>query len=276
MADEVIIMPFREASEMVADVKVADVKSIFENPINEGKVIVVVEGQDDIDVYSKVMDNNAVRFYPDCNCDKHVIILNSLNRKYGNRLLAIKDADFDRLEGRVYSFSNLLLTDSHDLENMIVEECLSELSGDDAERCHSINLTEVYEELEDISYLKWYSHTCHLGINFSDIAVNTDLPSFFTAAVANTNNIVRVTLTDVAAFKNRHQGVPRKELCNGHDLLEVIYARAKAVKTTNYPKRPFFKRFRKAYPRIKFTSTSLFQAIRTWETTNDLSILIVA
>lgn len=99
MADGVVITSMREASEKVADAKVADVKSLFDTHINDGKVIVVVEGSDDKEVYQKVMDANTVCFYVDCNCDKHFVILDALNGRYDNRLLAIKDADFDRIEG---------------------------------------------------------------------------------------------------------------------------------------------------------------------------------
>ena len=60
MAEGAEIMSMREASELVPDVKVADVKSLFENPMNEGRVIVVVEGIDDESVYRKIVDENAV------------------------------------------------------------------------------------------------------------------------------------------------------------------------------------------------------------------------
>ena len=30
--------------------------------------------------------------------------------------------------------------------------------GDDAVRCKNIELETVYDELQDISYLKWYNH----------------------------------------------------------------------------------------------------------------------
>ena len=165
MADVVVISSMREASEKITDAKVADVKSLFDTHVNDGKVIVVVEGPDDKEVYQKVMDANAVCFYVDCNCDKHFVILNALNNKYGNRLLAIKDADFDRLDGTANPYPNMMLTDTHDMEGMIVSECLSELQGDDAVRCQGINLADIYVELEDVSYLKWFNHVNHYGIN---------------------------------------------------------------------------------------------------------------
>ena len=273
MAEEVVISSMREASEVAEDAKVADVKSLFDTHVNEGKVVLVVEGADDKEVYEKVTDASSVCIYVDCNCDKHLVILNALNSCYGNRLLAIKDADFDRLDGTLPPYSNLVLTDTHDMEGMIVEECLSELQGEDAERCENITLDDIYSELEDISYLKWFNHINHCGINFSDATLDLDIKAYFNACVANTNNVVGVSLADMYAFKGAHQGVSKKDLCNGHDLFERIYVRAKAAKVSNFAKKTFFRRLRRAYPGDKFITTSLYQDIRKWEAVNGYVVL---
>lgn len=273
MAEEVVISSMREASEVAEDAKVADVKSLFDTHVNNGKVVLVVEGADDKEVYEKVMDAASVCIYVDCNCDKHLVILKALNSRYGNRLLAIKDADFDRLDGTLPQYSNMVLTDTHDMEGMIVEVCLPELQGEDAERCKNINLEDIYSELEDISYLKWFNHTNHCGINFSDVTLDLDIAAYFNACVANTNNVVSVSLVDMYAFKAAHIGVAEKDLCNGHDLFERIYVRAKAAKVSNFAKKPFFRRLRRAYPGDKFVNTSLYQDIRKWETVNGHVVL---
>lgn len=276
MADGVVITSMREAAEKVTDAKVADVKSLFDTHVNDGKVIVVVEGQDDKEVYEKVMDVDTVCWYVDCNCDKHCVILDALNGRYGKRLLAIKDADFDRLEGIANPYPNLFLTDTHDIEGMIVAECLPELKGEDALRCQDIKLSEVYAELEDVSYLKWFNHANHYGINFSETTLDLDINAYFNACVAKTNNVVNATLSDMYAFKRTRFGVSKKELCNGHDIFERIYVRAKAANVTNYAKKPFFRRLRRAFPKDKFVTTVLFQSIKIWEVSNDQHILAVA
>ena len=273
MAEEVVIASMRDVSEVATDSKVADVKSLFDTHVNDGKVILIVEGPDDKEVYEKVTDATSVCFYVDCNCEKHFVILNELNSRYSNRLLAIKDADFDRLEGTQHPYSNLLLTDTHDMEGMIVEECLSKLQGEDADRCKGSNLSDIYSELEDISYLKWYNHTNHCGINFSGVTLDLNVTTYFNACVANTNNVVSVTLADMYAFKVAHQGVSEKELCNGHDIFERIYVRAHSVIVSNFPKKPFFRRLRRAYPKDKFVNTSLYHDIKAWETANGCVIL---
>ena len=276
MADGVVISSMREASESMMDVRVADVKALFDTHVNEGKVIVVVEGPDDMEVYGKLMRSEEVCFYVDSNCEKHFVILNALNGRYANRLLAIKDADFDRMEGTVHPYSNLVLTDTHDLEGMIVTECLPELQGEDADRCKSVFISDIYAELTDISYLKWFNHANHCGINFSDTALDVNVKSYFNACVSNSGKAVSVTLADMYDFKNAHVGAPEKELCNGHDILERIYVRARAAKVSNYAKKPFFKRLRRAYPTDKFVHTDLFHSIKSWGEANGHAILTVA
>lgn len=275
MVDEVVIASMHDASELVADAKVADVKALFDTHVNDGKVVLVVEGSDDKDVYEKVTDAAAVCIYVDCNCEKHLVILDALNSRYANRLLAIKDADFDRLEGVRHANSNLVLTETHDMEGMIVESSLPELNGEDAERCQGITLGEIYSELEDISYLKWFNHWSHCGINFSNVILDLNLETYFSACVENTDNVVSVTVEDIYAFKAAHQGVSEKELCNGHDIFERIYVRAHAAKKSNFAKKPFFKRIRKAYPKEQFVNTSLYRDIKAWEAISGNSILAV-
>lgn len=275
MAEEVVIASMRDASEMVTDAKVADVKALFDTHVNDGKVIVVVEGADDVDVFGKVMDAGSVCFYPDCNCDKHVVILSALNGRYENRLLAIKDADFDRLDGMSYPYVNLLLTDTHDMEGMIVADCLPRLQGDDAVRCQGITLVPIYSELEDISYLKWFNHATRSRLCFKGVIPDMVFTDYFNAVVANTDADVTVTIADVVFFKSQHPGAPEKDLCNGHDIFERVYVRAKAANVANFPKKPFFRRLRAAYPKEKFKNTSLFRAIRAWEVANSQAILAV-
>lgn len=272
-----MIGSMREASEAVTDSKVADVKSLFDTHVNEGKVIVVVEGDDDAVVYKKVMNAEAVCFYPDCDCDKHAVILDALNGRYGNRLIAIKDADFDRLEGITYPYPNLMLTDTHDLESMIVTDCLPELQGDDAARCAGVTITPIYGELEDISYLKWYNHSNHTCLIFKGIIPDMDFAAYFNTVVAKTSTkrAVTVTLADIESFKASNTGADEKQITNGHDIFERVYVQAKPTNGANFPKKPFFQRLRRAYPGDKFVNTALYQAIKSWEISNGVSILAV-
>lgn len=74
-----MIGAMRDVSEGATDAKVADVKALFDTHVNDGKVVLVVEGADDNEVYEKVMDAASVCIYVDGNYDKHFVILDALN-----------------------------------------------------------------------------------------------------------------------------------------------------------------------------------------------------
>ena len=213
MADGITLGPLRTVVSR-EDVAVASVKALFENEMNAEKVVVIVEGQDDVMVYGSFMREDRACIYPDGNCQKHFRILSSLNPYYGDRLLAIKDADFDRVESKSYCYDNLFLTDTHDLEGMILAGGLPELEGEDAVCCSMIEMEEIYAELEGVSYLKWYNHTKCLGINFSDTQLDTNVESYLCDAIAKTNNVINVRYDDYLAFVNDNPGVSLKEICN--------------------------------------------------------------
>ena len=80
MAEGVVIASMRDASEIASDAKVADVKALFDTHLNDGKVVLVVEGPDDKEVYEKVTDATSVCIYVDCNCEKHFVILDALKK----------------------------------------------------------------------------------------------------------------------------------------------------------------------------------------------------
>ena len=46
MAEEVVIASMRDATDVATDAKVADVKALFDTHVNDGKVVLVVEGSE--------------------------------------------------------------------------------------------------------------------------------------------------------------------------------------------------------------------------------------
>jgi len=139
-----------------------------------------------------------------------------------------------------------------------------------------VDLVEIFSELENISYLKWFNYHSGVGLNFGEVVLDLNLKDYFQSVVKHTNNDVTVTLADVADFKSRHEGVPKEQLVNGHDVFERVYSRARSYNKANFPKKPFFRRLRNAYPKEEFVNTSLFLDIKRWETANGKTIFAVA
>mgnify|MGYP004541116143 CR=1 FL=1 len=262
------------------DSKIATVIAILRSPVTDGKTVLIVEGADDVSVYSRFFSAQYVELYPDGCCDTHCRILKSLNPNYKARLAAIKDADFDRLNGKRSKYDNLFLTDGHDLENMILREGIPALViGEYRSRCNNIDLQEIHRGLEMISYLRWMNNDRDLCLNFKALSLATycvspyriDFERYLSDLLHESKRAsVSVTLSDVEVFAKSHYVNDMSDLTRGHDLLECIYIRAKDASAGNFPKKKFFKKIRDAYSVDMFSRTSLCHEICSYR--NDMLI----
>lgn len=238
---------------------------LLNNPQYAGRMIVIVEGDDDKTVYKEFFVEDTVLLHPDGNCDKHEIILNDLNPQYYKRLIAIKDADFDRLNSAVQKFRNLFISDTHDLEGMVLRDGIpTNLSDSDSYRCANVDVYIIKESLRDISLLKWYNNINSCGLNFRDVDVNIPIVDYWHRVVANTASSVSVTYEHFQRFVEDVLTVDLDELTNGHDLFERVYLQAKSADKSNFPKKQFFKRLRSTYTLERFKNTSLYASLVAW------------
>lgn len=267
-------MSLKEFDEKDTDACVATVRMLLFNHVHEGKVIVVVEGADDVTMYGQLFSAGQVCLYADGCCDKHVLILKELNGGYENRLIAIKDADFDRLNGTVYPYRNLLLTDTHDAEGMMLLHGLplKNLPEEDVKRCEAVDVAALKRELAPVSYLKWQNNKERLGLCFDKTTVNQDFAGYLQAVLANSRPDIVYTSEMHTAFRAAHPDADPDELTNGHDLLEKIYAVAQAADKANFPKKKFFRRVRASYRSSAFSATRLYTSLRAWETQQQIMI----
>ena len=253
------------------DSKIAAVLAILRSPVTDGKEVLIVEGADDVSVYSRFFTAQYVELYPDGCCGTHYRILKSLNPNYAARLAAIKDADFDRLNGTRPEYDNLFLTDGHDLENMILREGIpAPVIGEYRSRCNSIDLQEIHCGLAMISYLRWMNNDRDLCLKFKALSLATyyirpyriDFERYLADLLHESNRAsASVTHSDVEVFASRHHVNDMSDLTRGHDLLECIYIRAKEASAGNFPKKKFFRKIRDAYSVDMFSRTSLCHEI---------------
>lgn len=82
--------------------------------------ILVVEGDKDARVYNRFFNNTKCKITPSNGKDNAIKALAILEKSNFKGVLTIIDADFWRLDGIKPSSPHLLLTDTHDLENMIL------------------------------------------------------------------------------------------------------------------------------------------------------------
>lgn len=260
-----------------SDHQVAAVSMLLKSPVNHEKVIVIVEGHDDVDAYSAFFRNATTEFFPDGNCEKHAIILNQLNEKYSDRLLAIKDADFDHINSKSYSIQNLFLTDEHDMEGMVLKDGMPQSVVDKyPKRCGNICVEDVRKDIISVSYLRWMNNVSDIHLPFNSVRIynyyhpshttkldfDNYLNDLWTNYGTGTGKITfDVLKSSFNQFVEDNGGVDLGQLTRGHDLMECLYVIADSNGTHNFPKKKFFKEIRGSYSSDSFSRTRLCASI---------------
>lgn len=247
--------------------------------VNEGKAVVIVEGPDDVELYGRMYRNNNIIVLPVNSCRHIIEVLKALNPKgYSDRLLAIKDADFDHLNKTVHEYRNLFLTDYHDAE---ITEIESPETIDAAWNNHIKELNiplglkdEIYSELTELSMLKWYNYTNKTKISFKktkigssiDNSYHFDYDKYLKNLFSRDPNIGKQPDENILKkWKSDHDSmVVCTQITNGHDFIELLLHKAKQYTHGNITTKVFAKTIRDNYPITVYKKTNMAQNIEHW------------
>lgn len=270
---------------------------VMERAGSPNKTLLLLEGEDDRFVYKNFIDKAKCDFiicYSSTALIKGISIVNS---KGGiNGYLGIKDADFDKLNN--FHESNILVTDGHDLENMICQsQALDNFvesrllvdsknnKGIDSNLMHAIN-KDIRERLFYIGgilgYIQWI-----VIQNFREIEIkNAELLE------ENLDNQCHINLESCVRYlKKKHNFLdeskysedefieltsqyPYHMCCNGHILVFLLERHLfkkitkKYLKDERKPGTLVSQNLLLAYNYEIFQKSQLFNEIRRWENQN--------
>jgi hypothetical protein len=218
-------------------------------------------------------------------------ILKILDESGFRGALGIVDADFDLLESLPEDSPNVVRTDTHDLEAMMLakggfEKLLNEYTSDE-------KLPKFIKEHGDVrkivlaagmqvGYLRWVSQRKNLNLSFSNIKFGNFLDKEtlqfdvrkFIQEVKNKSQAQALKSEDLqqqilAQQNDRHDPW---QVCCGHDLMEILaLAFCKAIGTFNANEvtiDTLERSLRLAYEASWFPQTNLYREIQAWETGN--------
>lgn len=248
----------------------------------------IVEGDTDARLYKNLVDSTKCLVENANSKDKAVAALNILEKDNFAGVLAIVDADFWILEGTVPSSPSLLLTDTHDLETMLLqspalEKVLSEHGSAEKIIKFSKNIRQnLLESGKQIGYLRWASLRFDFSLKFEDLAFNkfvdretlaVDLAKLIQTIKAHSQ---KHSLLD-KEIQNKLESLVDEShdiwyVCCGHDIICILsIGLCKALgscNSKNVEPNILEKDLRLAYERSYFSKTKLYSKIQNWEQAN--------
>jgi hypothetical protein len=248
----------------------------------------IAEGDTDSRVWKNLVDSTKCCVENAYNKDKAVKVLNILEKENFAGVLAIVDADFWILEGTVPSSPNLLLTDTHDLETMLLkspalEKLLLEHGSEQKIKDFAKDIRHtLLESAKVIGYLRWASLKFDYYLKFEDLAFKKFVEEG--TLVLNKSDLIK-TVKD----KSQKPGLDERKIqqkmdslttttqdmwyvCCGHDMIGILsIALCKALgscKPQKVEPNVLEQDLRLAYESSYFCKTQLYAAIQQWEKNN--------
>ncbi len=252
----------------------------------------LVEGFTDARVYRNFVKDGDCQIVIANNKDNAIQVLGILERDRVAGILAIVDADFDRLEGRQPLSPNLHFTDTHDLETLILqspafEKVLAEFGSENKLAAFaSSQRDDIRSALLKVGshpgYLRWHSLRQQLNLKFESLTFSKFVDNSTLAidaaklvkTVKDHSNAHHLNETEIREQVRQLQDENHDlwQVCCGHDLVEILSVGLRKTLCSNDTKQVepeiISRALRLAYEFVHFCATQLYAAIQGWEQLN--------
>lgn len=269
-------------------------------PGNQFRSFLLVEGDTDRNFYRTFTDTNKCQITIVYSKSTALQVVSILEKEALPGILAIVDADFDILEGKLPESRNVLFTDAHDLETMIMksfalERVLIEFGSEEKiEKIFKSTKKDVRTLLLEcgmtIGYLRWVSLRENLALKFEGL-------EFAQFLKKDALHIEQLQCIQVVKNKSQRHNIADTQLeayiqdlrddthdpwhvCCGHDLVRILSIGLRKIIGTWDPKdvRPDNRErcFRLVFDHLCFYKTQLYPSIRQWKKANTPFIILAS
>lgn len=274
--------------ETEAEILVAGIRLNIQHP-NHKEVIIVVEGEDDEKALKKFFNVQAVEFTCATNCSivKDAMLIVSTDKQLKDCVIGIKDADFDHIKKISYNIANLMITDTHDMETLMLTPKVCECICWETIKEEYPNLSfDAMTSLKNLSYLRYYNDKIILngkgsdkdGITFKKTKICKLIPNNQPVNVEDVlkhvklaGNSEKTSFPDLEKMNQFIQQNPIDDdelflFTNGHDLVTVIrnILHSKAKKAKEYGEIAIAALIRAHFSKEEFEKTNLYKSIDNW------------
>ena len=265
--------------------KIAELQMMLSNDANKDKCLLLVEGADDRKFYSQFVDDKHIVISVLDGCFYMPQILSSANEKptLSNRVLGIKDSDFDFCIEKDYGIDNLFTTDTHDWETMVMsEECENHVAIEALGRKEGGLFAKVMSDLTDYSYVKFFNEVevCGKnldGIRFRGFSISRVYDGYNPCCIGqclselkkygNNSSLAHFpSLEAVEQFKQDHLNLNLSHLTCGHDVIHGIVCRLTFLKGSSpeIGAADIGSLFRASCTMDFFKQTNLYKEVLNW------------
>lgn len=252
----------------------------------------LVEGRSDKMFYERFVDKKHCQLIvtsgKPSSKQRAIEILEILEKSHFEGILAIVDADFDYLLNLFQSSPNILRTDTHDLESMIIkspalEKVVNEFGSEE-------KMTKFNRDIRgtllktgiSVGYLLWTSQRDRLNLTFDGIKFNRfvdekTLQIDELKMIREVNNKSQSCLLEDIDLQKKLTNYKSSshdpwQVCCGHHLVEILSISLRNLLGSNKVVDVEFNRLeislRLAYEEVYFQQTQLYSDIRIWESNN--------
>jgi Protein of unknown function (DUF4435) len=248
----------------------------------------LVEGSSDKIFYERFVDKLVCELEIATGKIRVINVLEILDKSNFSGVLGIVDADFDLLESLSHNSPNLLLTDTHDLETMLInspalDKVVREFGSEEKIAKFGTNVRTVLVEAGiSIGYLRWISQCDRLDLTFNGIKYSKFIKEQslqideleLIKEVKNKSQMLSLDNKDILQriAEQKSNNHDCWQVCCGHDLVEILsLGLRKAIgtmKSSEIEPDSLERSLRLAYEEVYFRQTQLYSNIRQWESKN--------
>jgi len=248
---------------------------------NKDKAGVLVEGSKDVRLYTNLFDEHRCFITPALTKMNAVSALRLLRKGGVKGILAIIDADFSTIVGPTWDDSDILTTETHDLEGILLRSpALEKLLVEHGSLTISPTVlrTKLLSATRQIGYLRLASDRGSHVINFESFnfrefidpaLINCDLQRMTSEAVLKSKNSRFSASEMISAIKDLDNPAhdPWMISC-GHDLTSTLALVLANQSQREIPSYTVERQLRLAYERAYFFKSTLRKKIAEWESKN--------
>ena len=263
---------------------VADIRLTIQHPDHK-EVIIVVEGEDDEKALKQFFNIQVVEFFLAENClkVKNSMRIVSKDEQLKDCVIGIKDADFDHINQIKHNIANLMVTDTHDMETlMLTPKVCKRICWETINQAYPNLSFEAMTSLKNLSYLRYYNDKIILngkgsdkeGIKFKGIKI-ADVTSHCVQdvlqRVKDNGNFKKTSYPDLDTInlfisQNPIDDEDLTLFTNGHDLVyairDILHSKDEAAKA--YSDKSIATMIRMSYSKEEFEKTNLYKDIDNW------------